>query len=151
MMEKASSANQRKVQGFLINPQAQLRLFAPFLVLFALQCGFVIYAYLKVSSLVEDLIAVESMNVAQAMGLSGDLMIAGGIAMTASGILSFLFWIITSHRIFGPIVAIRRFIRGLEEGHFSQTLRLRKNDELKDVAEDLNSLAQTLNGKGSAP
>lgn len=52
-----------------------------------------------------------------------------------------------SHRLVGPIVPIRRYIRGMIAGDYSGAIKLRSNDELQDLAEDLNTLAQTLREK----
>jgi signal transduction histidine kinase len=56
-----------------------------------------------------------------------------------------------THRFYGPIVAIRKFIRELKEGNYSSRITLRRRDELQDIAKELNSLAEALEKrKGSS-
>ena len=52
-----------------------------------------------------------------------------------------------THRFYGPIVAINRFIGELKKGHYSARLVLRKKDELKGIAAHLNQLAEILEQK----
>ena len=55
--------------------------------------------------------------------------------------------IIASHRIAGPIYRIISFVRGLTSGNYSARLRLRKGDDLQDLADALNELAEKLEKK----
>ena len=52
--------------------------------------------------------------------------------------------IIFSHRIAGPINRMTRFLESLKDGDYSQRITLRKKDELKDLAEAMNKLAEKL-------
>lgn len=52
--------------------------------------------------------------------------------------------IITSHRIAGPVYRMIRFLGSVTNGDYSQRLRLRKKDELKDLAEAINKLVDKL-------
>ena len=49
-----------------------------------------------------------------------------------------------THRIIGPTVAITRHIKSLKEGLYSHRVTLRKHDELMDLANELNELAEIL-------
>jgi len=51
---------------------------------------------------------------------------------------------IYTHRIIGPTIALKRHIRALKDGLYSHRVHLRKHDELKDMAADLNELAEVL-------
>lgn len=51
---------------------------------------------------------------------------------------------IYTHRIIGPTIALKRHIRALKDGLYSHRVHLRKHDELKDMAADLNELAEIL-------
>ena len=51
---------------------------------------------------------------------------------------------IYTHRIIGPTVALKRHIKALKDGLYSHRVQLRKHDELKDMAADLNELAEIL-------
>jgi len=64
------------------------------------------------------------------------------------GINCLVMWIMYSHRIFGPTVPIRRHIGALLSGDYQSRITLRKRDEFKDIAMDLNRLAEKLGGGG---
>ncbi len=52
--------------------------------------------------------------------------------------------LVLSHRIAGPIYSIKKFLKKVSEGNYSNRLRLRKKDEMQDVAEALNRLVEKL-------
>lgn len=52
--------------------------------------------------------------------------------------------IVFSHRTYGPLVSVKRFIRQLIDRQYDGELKLRKSDDLKDVASLLNELARSL-------
>ena len=52
--------------------------------------------------------------------------------------------VVYTHRVYGPLVAIKRFIGDLGEGNFAGRLQIRKKDELQDLVESLNRLAERL-------
>ena len=52
--------------------------------------------------------------------------------------------IIASHRIAGPVYRIMKFMETLTAGDYSQRIRLRKGDELKDLAESINKFVDKL-------
>ncbi|MFH1394900.1 MAG: hypothetical protein ABIH09_01945 [Candidatus Omnitrophota bacterium] len=55
--------------------------------------------------------------------------------------------IFLSHRIAGPIYRINKYLDSLKEGDYSRDIKLRKKDELKDVAGKLTELCQELRKK----
>ena len=55
--------------------------------------------------------------------------------------------IVTSHKIAGPIFRIKAFVMGLAAGNYSSRIRLRRGDDLQDLAEELNKLAEKLERK----
>jgi len=54
------------------------------------------------------------------------------------------FAIIVSHRIAGPIYRLKAFIHDLGEGNLEAPIHLRRTDELRDVAEELNKAREKL-------
>lgn len=75
-------------------------------------------------------------------------MIIGSLgAILIAGFVCFAFVIVLTHRFFGPMVAVHRHLNELERGNYSSRIQLRKNDELKDLADHLNNLAATLEKK----
>jgi len=55
--------------------------------------------------------------------------------------------IVISHRIYGPMIAIRKHIAAILGGKYDHKTTLRKNDEFKEVADDLNKLSEILREK----
>ena len=49
-----------------------------------------------------------------------------------------------SHRIAGPLPKIYQALRNIGEGNFDVKLILRKNDELRDLADTINEMAKNL-------
>jgi len=52
--------------------------------------------------------------------------------------------ILLSHRIAGPIYRISKYIDSLKTGDYSEDIRLRKKDELKDLAVKMTELCHVL-------
>ena len=75
--------------------------------------------------------------------------------VVAFSLLVFSATIIVSHRLYGPIYAMRRHVEALVRGEYSHRVHLRKTDEFKDLAEVLNELSSNLEagkaGSGSLP
>lgn len=59
-----------------------------------------------------------------------------------------VFWI--THKYYGPIVSINRFVDGLTEGDYSQRVTIRKGDELAGLVSKLNLLANALEERHGA-
>ena len=58
----------------------------------------------------------------------------------------FVFAILISHRVAGPVSRLKRMIRAIGDGKFTEPIYLRKTDELRDLAEELNAMRQKLKG-----
>lgn len=52
--------------------------------------------------------------------------------------------VVFSHRIAGPLPKIYQALRDIGDGNYNVKLTLRKNDELKDLAETINEMAAKL-------
>ena len=57
--------------------------------------------------------------------------------------LPFVFWgsILFSHRIAGPLPKIYQALKDIGDGNFDVKLNLRKNDELQELADEVNQIA----------
>lgn len=55
--------------------------------------------------------------------------------------------VIYSHRVVGPLVGIKRVIKAMTNGDFTQTARLRQKDAIKPMAEALNTLIDSYKAK----
>ena len=71
-------------------------------------------------------------------------------ALTVVFILS-LFLVIfrVTHKYYGPLVAIERFVEAITDGDYDQRVVIRKGDELQVVVEKLNKMAQSLEERHS--
>lgn len=54
------------------------------------------------------------------------------------------------HRLVGPTIAFSRHMRALSNGDYSSRVKLRKNDAFRELAEDMNDLAASLECKDKA-
>ncbi len=59
-----------------------------------------------------------------------------------------LCWILfkISHRVYGPLISVERFVEELAAGHYQKRLKIRQKDDLQRLTEKLNSLASSLEG-----
>jgi nitrogen fixation/metabolism regulation signal transduction histidine kinase len=59
---------------------------------------------------------------------------------------AFALGILMSHKLFGPIVAFKSFVRELKQGNYSARITLRVHDEqtLRELASEFNELAEQL-------
>jgi methyl-accepting chemotaxis protein len=66
--------------------------------------------------------------------------------MSLLAVMPFMFWgsIVFSHRIAGPLPKIYQALRFIGQGNFDIKLTLRKNDELRDLADIINEMARNL-------
>lgn len=61
------------------------------------------------------------------------------------------FGVLVSHKFYGPQVPILRSLRALREGNRAEKVHLRKGDELREIAEAVNQLADSLSAKSGSP
>lgn len=52
-----------------------------------------------------------------------------------------------THKYYGPLVSIKRFASSIESGKYFSRVSVRKGDELIEIAESLNAMAQELEKK----
>lgn len=68
-----------------------------------------------------------------------------GFALFAAA--SFIFALMISHRIAGPVFAIRTYIEDLKNGDYGSSRGLRPNDELTTIMDSLHELGASLREK----
>lgn len=135
----------RKLRNYFIDPRVQIRFFVPYFIQLIL-----------VAALIEAILYYNSQILREAIPELGPqssalisemfvrLTVASAIALVVIAIVGFLILLVQSHRILGPMIPMTRFIRGLTQGQYKNDLVLRKNDEFKVVADELNALARSL-------
>lgn len=151
--ENEDGKNRRSVKNVLVSPKQQLR-YSFVLVIgscltLALFIGALIYqinqtittlgiAY-RLDAEVVDAIQ-KSLNSALWMA-----MILAALTILSSLVLS----VRLSHKIYGPVVAIKRYLTTLGGGDYKARLTLRQGDDLLDLRDALNQLAESLEKRHS--
>lgn len=105
-----------------------------------LTAGVVFYA--TFSSLSDRLVGIYPAN--RLEGIFHQSYWALGVSLALSAPAIFYGALVFSHRIAGPLPKIYRVLDQLAAGQYDVKLTLRKQDELKDLAEKINLLAQKL-------
>lgn len=70
--------------------------------------------------------------------------IAGGVLLASFVITTILASVRYTHRIYGPLVSINRFLDELLGGQPASPIQVREGDQLKDLVTKLNSLSERL-------
>jgi HAMP domain-containing protein len=140
-------ARRRQLKNIVIDRGALARLSVPFVAMIALSTGIVFAVRRIVMDGITGLVLVGPENVPV---LNALFEMQNSITMIATwgsallGLVCFFSWVVFSHRIFGPTIALRRHIKKLKNGDYSSRAHLRAGDELHDLADELNELAETL-------
>ncbi|MCO5166514.1 MAG: hypothetical protein M9894_09135 [Planctomycetes bacterium] len=142
---------QRKARNYLLAPMVQVRLGLYSIVLGVLFAGGtlgVLHAaltrvYAELLLLIEDKGEAARIVEAQFRATAGWLLVLAVVFVVATVAVSVLY----THRLVGPAVAFRRHLRALREGRYEVRTALRKHDAMTDVADELNALAETLQGR----
>jgi methyl-accepting chemotaxis protein len=142
--------NRRQIKNFVIDSKALLRLSIPFFILLISNLIITFLVCHETSRSLEEIAADDLKTAAMIVQLSNTILFTLVSGITVLGVLSFLLWVVFSHRVFGPAVPIRRHIKKLIEGNYADSIKLRKYDEFKEVAEDLNQLTEALREKHHA-
>ena len=56
-----------------------------------------------------------------------------------------------THRIYGPLVSIERFVSQMTEGQYNKRVTIRQNDEMQRLAKKLNEMAVAIERRHGAP
>lgn len=70
-----------------------------------------------------------------------------GIVLLAFISTIILVVVVRTHRMYGPIISMERFIHELIQGNYSARLRTRESDDFKNLVQKLNELAIELQRK----
>lgn len=126
---------------FLVNPSIQLKLVSKFVgVIALLSIAFGTVAYLAVGK--ESEMMFVDPGAQEAYRTQMRLMV---ISLAATIILGcsavWVLGILITHKIVGPLVPIQRFVEELAKGNYEvRDIKLRKGDELQELAARLNEL-----------
>ena len=148
------SLGRRKIKNILLAPKAH---FGTAIFIFAL--GFLFISILfgvllfRLNDMIQTLasLAQDPEQAAAATANTSIVLMTTYCFLLLSFLCSALFLGLTiTHRYLGPMVPIQRHVKNLLEGKFDKRIQLRKNDQFKELAEDLNRLAARLQRDSSA-
>lgn len=141
------SVHRRKLANLIISPKSLMRVSIPFLTLAVISIGVVYAIHRKVIGALEkmELYGLENIPAMNSLyELQSSITQIGIIGLIAVCLACIAFWIVYSHRIFGPTVPMRRHIQSLTNGDYSSRIHPRSGDEFKELIEDMNQLAEAL-------
>jgi len=138
----------RKASNLLLKPSLQMKLPLYTLILsftFGLVALLLFYVYFEqlYAMMLENTTQESYLRAAVSLQTS-NFIEAASMLLVGYILLMVAVTTIYTHRIIGPTVALKRHIRALKDGLYSHRVQLRKHDELKDMAADLNELAELL-------
>jgi len=140
--------SKRSIRNLFVLPRFQLKLSLFYIVVGGLLISGTGVAILYKLSVVQELMNNSPMHNLEVQGQLNELMLQCiQISLLGFGvfiILSFLFALVSSHRIAGPQIAIKAYIDALKEGNYDYQRNLRATDELTEVMDALKELAPVL-------
>lgn len=151
---KSTGRDRRRLRNFLLEPRKQFRYGAHFFLFGAVTVLFVQWiSYRAIVEVVgrilteaghgETLAPIVQESIGITMLQSGWLLpLLGGAGLFYSA------WLF--HRFIGPQVPIRRHLRRLAAGDYREDCRIRANDELHELCDELNALTASLRERQEA-
>ena len=77
-----------------------------------------------------------------------DVFLGNAMRLTAFFIsfIGLIFYVVfrATHKFYGPLIGIRRFVKEIVRGDYTQRIVIRRGDELHDLVLKLNEMAETL-------
>ena len=145
------SKRDRKFKNYLLNPQMQLRITIYFMVLGLAIWGFMLALLHNQTQEVQSILAntseVAIATQKEVAGILGDILKVASAFFLISLIGAFVYGVIVSHRIAGPMFAATQLIKELRNGNYKARRQIRPYDELSPVIDELNQLAGDLEKK----
>lgn len=145
------SRKQRKLRNLLVTPRFQLKLsfyyIACGLVIIGIMVGLIFNKLMTVRDLMNESPVMDFQIQTRVNELMFDTVQISLLGFLAFIIFSFVFALVVSHRIAGPVIAIRAYIAQLKAGNYEYQRNLRPHDELKEIMDDLHDLAPVLKEK----
>ena len=145
------SKNNRKISNFLLTARFQLKL-----TYYYIGVGVAIISatgatiFYKITAILDILINSVVTDFAAQSKISEQMFLVAQISLVGSvtfAMASFIFALMISHRIAGPILAITDVIDELKKGNYSYGRRLRAYDDLTVIMDNLRELETVLKDK----
>ncbi|MBD3648068.1 MAG: hypothetical protein HUJ31_11600 [Pseudomonadales bacterium] len=145
------SRKQRKLRNILVTPKFQLKLSLYYilsgLVIIGIMIGLIYDRLMKARELMNNSPMMNFEIQAQINDLMFEIVQISLFGFFGFIIFSFIFALVISHRIAGPVVAITAYIEQLKQGNFDYQRNLRPNDELTEIMDGLHELSAVLKQK----
>src|SRR5665213_127490 len=146
--------DRRSVSRYVIDFRAQLRFLFPFAASLVLSLGFISVLFWDLTLMRGQVNLAHGLKnqmlAAMADNIMDQAVLVSLVGIVILCIATVIFWLIYTHRIFGPQVPILRHIRRLVDGNYESEIQLRKHDEYVEVARELNRLAAALRTKSGS-
>lgn len=139
--------SRRKVKNVVIDGPALLRFSVPFFALLIGALSVIQIISWKMSSSIGQIElsdAGANANIAFLSQLASEVTTTAMYGIAFLGLVTYVLWIYYSHAIFGPMIPLERHVGKLLEGDYSSRVNLRRSDEFKKLAAELNRLAEKL-------
>lgn len=149
--KQSNDMNRRSFRNVLISPRQQLR-YSFLLVIgscltLGIFVGVLIWQFNQTIFALSQAYTIDA-EILEAIQKSLSSALKMGVVLSAIGIGSGVFLSIRlTHKLYGPMVAIRRFLTELGNGNYKARLTLRQGDDLLDLRDALNQLAESLEKK----
>jgi len=138
----------RKARGLLLKPVLQLKL-ALYVLLLSLT--FVLITVLFGKLYFEQTFVTLIENTTQAEYIQAvitrqihDFKSLSLLLLAVYAVLMVVLATVYTHRMIGPTLPILRHVKALQDGFYSHRVKLRRYDCLQELADELNTLAETL-------
>ena len=138
----------RTPNGLLVRPRQQFRY------AFVLVAGGVLAQSLVIgamayfmSNTIHGVVDAHHVDPEVAETITHAIMLSLSLLMVVAAAFAFVAVLVgvkLSHRIYGPMVAFNRHIESLKAGYYNVRMNLRRTDDLKELRDALNGLAEAL-------
>jgi signal transduction histidine kinase len=148
------SKPKRKLSNFLLTPKFQMKLTYYYIsvglsVIFATVSA-VFFKMMQIDDVMNNSLPTDFTSQSQITEITFQIAQISMVGFVAFAIASFVFALMVSHRIAGPIVAISATIDELKKGNYDYGRNLRPNDELTLIMDGLHELRAVLKEKTEA-
>jgi signal transduction histidine kinase len=147
------SGNQRKLSNFLLTPKFQLKLtyyYIAFGVAVIVSTGTAVFFKMTaVRDIMNNNAAIDFSSQSRISELTFQMAQISLLGFVIFAMASFIFALMVSHRIAGPVLAINDYINEIKRGNYDYDRRLRPNDELTLIMDNLHELNDVLKEKAA--
>jgi signal transduction histidine kinase len=106
--------------------------------------GAVYFKLMEVRALMNESVLTDFTTQSQINAIMFEIAQISLVGFVIFAITSFIFALMISHRIAGPIIAITAYVNELAKGNYDYGRKLRPNDELTLIMDALHDLAVVL-------